>query len=103
MASRLTSPLCVRLTEDLRVAAHQLASQQGMTLAEWLRDLVYRTVYGTTPDVTEGYYQGRTAGLHVVMAVATRVLDELRDLTPEQAQAFVAETLPGRPGRDSRG
>jgi len=60
-------PLCVRLPDDLLAAVHQHAEQSGVTTSEWIRDLIFRVVYGEPLGMDEGYVQGRNVGYRILL------------------------------------
>lgn len=64
--SRRQGPICVRLPPDLLAAVTEMADSSGITLSEWLRDMVARLVYGQPLGIDEGYLQGRALGFRVM-------------------------------------
>jgi len=88
-------PLCLRLSDDLHMAVIQLAQDQGMNVSEWMRDLLFRVVYGEPPGVNEGYIQGRQIGI----AAAFTVIREAIEALPATAEEAMPLTQLGSPGR----
>jgi hypothetical protein len=91
-------PMCLRLPDDLHHAVHQMADQQGITSSEWVRDLVFRAVYGEPLGISEGYLQGRAVGYKIVHLA----LGGLRtpDTVEEAMSLLQASTSPGRTPHD---
>jgi hypothetical protein len=91
-------PLCLRLPDDMHAAVHQLAEQQGVSTSEWIRDLIFRTVYGEPLGISEGYFAGRAIGFKVMH----RLLGMIRvPQTVEEAMSFLQSlTSPGRTPHD---
>jgi hypothetical protein len=63
----MSNPMCLRLPDDLQAAVAQMATEAGVTTSEWIRDLLFRTVYGEPLGVNEGYLHGRSVGYRVAM------------------------------------
>jgi hypothetical protein len=60
------APLAFRLPPDLHAAIEDMAANAGVTVSEWVRDMLHRIVYGEPPGIDAGYIQGRSLGFRVV-------------------------------------
>jgi hypothetical protein len=80
-------PICLRLPPDMRVAVTQLAEQQGLNISEWIRELIYRAIYGEAPGVDQGYMQGRALGFQVALQGLQTALFEAEERLPPSAEA----------------
>lgn len=94
MPAERRGPLCLRLSEDLHAAAHQMAEQEGVSSSEWIRNLIYRATYNEPCGIDEGYLRGRALGYQMVQR-ALRFLD-IPPNADEAMQIMQSETSPGR-------
>ena len=92
-------PLCLRLPLDLRMAVEQLAANAGVGISEWMRDMLYRTVYGTPPGIEEGYVQGRQIATSAAFALIRAAVAQALDQLPATAEEAIPLTQLGSPGR----
>ena len=95
MSKRGDGPLCLRLPADLHAAVVQMAEASQITTSEWVRDMLFRIVYGTPPGIDEGYMHGRALGMRIVHHALKTAADHL-PTTAEEAQAMLQLGSPGR-------
>jgi len=88
------SPLCIRLPPDLQAAVDHAAAAQGVTVSEWVRDMLHRLVYGEPPGIDAGYIQGRQLGFRMV-SIALRDAWAASPATIEEAMAAIQMGSPG--------
>lgn len=100
--SEKNRPLCIRLSTDLHIAVTQLAQNQGMSISEWVRDMLYRIVYNNAPGVEEGYIQGRQIGVAATFSVIRRAIEQAVQELPTTAEDAIPLTQLGSPGRGGR-
>jgi hypothetical protein len=92
-------PLCLRLPDDLHLAVVQLARDANMNTSEWMRDVLFRVVYGEPPGVDEGYAQGRQIATAAALAlIRDAVLQAVASL-PATAEEAIPLTQGGSIGR----
>lgn len=91
-------PLCVRLPEDLELAVHQSAEQSGVSPSEFIRDLIFRSVYGEPLGIAEGYMQGRAVGYKIVQLVLGGI--QLPDNVEDAIAMLQTARSPGRTPHD---
>jgi hypothetical protein len=88
-------PLCFRLSEDLHVAVEDLAQRAGITTSEWVRDVLYRIVYGEPPGIDQGYITGRQLGFRMMQLA----FKDAWDITPTTVEDAMERLQLGSPGR----
>ena len=81
------------------MAVEQLAANAGVGVSEWLRDMLYRTVYGEPPGVEEGYLQGRQIATSAAFALIRAAISQALDQLPATAEEAIPLTQLGSPGR----
>jgi hypothetical protein len=82
----MSNPMCLRLPDDLQAAVAQMAAEAGVTTSEWIRDLLFRTVYGEPLGVNDGYLHGRSIGYRVAVMAYRDTLGAM----PETVEAGLA-------------
>lgn len=95
----MARPLCFRLPADLHAAVEDLASQAGVSTSEWVRDVLFRIVYGEPPGIDQGYFTGRQLGFRM-MQLAFKDAWDMTPTTPEEAMARLSVGGPGKPSDD---
>jgi|SRR5882672_6919503 len=91
-------PLCLRLPEDLQAAVYQLAEENGVSPSEFVRDLIFRVVYGEPLGINEGYMQGRALGFRVLQLALSRL--EMPSTAEDAVQFLQDSPSPGRTPHD---
>jgi hypothetical protein len=86
--------LSIRLTPDILAAAAAYAEQAGVSLSEWVREVVYRAVYKEPATMDQGYMQGRAIGYQVVVQTL-RQLEENLPPSVEEGSRYL-QSLGGR-------
>jgi len=97
--STSSKPLCVRLPDDLHLAVIQLAQDNGMSPSEWMRDMLFRLIYGAPPGIEEGYLQGRNIGIAAAMKTIHLAVKNAIDAMPGTVEEAMPLTQLGSPGR----
>jgi hypothetical protein len=90
-----TTPICLRMPQDLHAAIEQLSAQAGLSTSEWIRDVLYRAIYGEPPGENQGYVNGRQIGYQILMLAfrdASRSVPE----SAEEAMKVLRTTPPIR-------
>lgn len=100
---RTNKPLCLRLPDDLHLAVVQLAANAGMNTSEWMRDVLFRVVYGEPPGVDEGYTQGRQIAVAATFAVVREAISQALASLPATAEEAIPLGQVGSPGRRPHG
>ena len=92
-------PLCVRLPPDIHAAVESLAETAGITASEWVRDQLFRVVYGEPPGIDQGYIAGRNLGYRAMSLIfrdAIKIAVEQMPTDVESAQHLLQLGSPGR-------
>jgi len=72
----------------METAVDSLVAAQGVTISEWLRNLVYQAVYQQSPTFDDGYFSGKNLGLHYAIVRTQEAFREGAQ-TPEEALAYL--------------
>jgi hypothetical protein len=91
------SPLCLRLPPDLRAAIASAAEASGLTLSEWVRDMLHRIIYNEPPGIEAGYMQGRALGFTLTRSVLLEALGEAAQTVPTSLEEGMARIQRGVP------
>jgi hypothetical protein len=95
----MAGPLCFRLPADLHAAVEDLAQQAGISTSEWVRDVLFRIVYGEPPGIDQGYMTGRQLGFRMMQLA----FKDAWDMTPMTAEEATERLGVGNPGKGSGG
>ena len=85
-------PICLRLPADLHHAVDEAAAATNMNVSEWLRALIFQTIYGEPIGASEGYVAGRKLGMRITQMMLARAYTNLPD-SPEEALKMIQETM----------
>jgi len=92
--------ICTRIPDGMDAAVDALVAAQGVSISEWLRNLVYQAVYQQSPTFDDGYFQGKSLGLHYALVVAQEAFRDSAQ-TPEEALAYLKAHTAGVIARSS--
>lgn len=84
----MTRNICTRIPDGMDAAVDALVAAQGVSISEWLRNLVYQAVYQQSPTFDDGYFQGKNLGLHYALVRTQEAFRESAQ-TPEEALAYL--------------
>jgi hypothetical protein len=91
--------IAVRLSGDLCSAVEEACSAQGITVSEFLREMIHAWCYGQSQlqSPSDGYRQARSMATQLANAAISRALADLPD-TPEGATQMLGEFYGRRSG-----
>ena len=77
---------------------HQLSAAQGASPSEWIRDVIFRAVYGEPLGIAEGYLHGRAIGYRLVRVLIQRMLNDVQapETVEEGMSLLQSFNSPGR-------
>lgn len=91
----MSDPICLRISDEMRALAGEVATAQGVTLSEWIRVLMTEALYGNGPDINAGYIQARGLALKLSHELLRRAT-ELLPPSYEEAVMYFGLAGPGR-------